>query len=323
MKRFLARTSLFLLIQLAILSLVVRYAKPLRSNHFAYALQDKIERLESAPGPRIIFVGGSSVAFGIDGHLIRERLEREPVNLGLHAELGLDLPLRLVADRVQPRDLVVVAPEYALLLAPEKPLAEMEILQRVPEVYACLTTARAEQLKSSLDCGLIQLSQRVQSLVRGQPPVAAQPSVYLRSSFNEFGDMVAHYNRPAEKIERDGVRLACDRARLLDAIERLNRFYDECRSRGAEACFSFPPFPAEVLQQDRAAAGEIEFLLAEHLRFPIIDRPADGGFAWHEFYDTVYHLNRTGVVRRSTELAQRLQSLVALRIAAGESAEAR
>ena len=50
---------------------------------------DKMERLRATPSPRVVVVGGSNVAYGIDSSRLEASLGRPVVNLGTSGGLGL------------------------------------------------------------------------------------------------------------------------------------------------------------------------------------------------------------------------------------------
>lgn len=84
-------------------------------NNYMASLIDKDERLRNAPGPRMIFVGGSGLAFGMDSQFIAERYAYTPINYGLHAWLGPDFMLKHVGEHVRPGDVVVLCMEHLVL----------------------------------------------------------------------------------------------------------------------------------------------------------------------------------------------------------------
>lgn len=62
--------------------------------------------------PRLILVGGSAAAFGVDSALLaRELPDYQPVNFGLYAALGTRVMLDLSIKELRPGDLVVIMPE--------------------------------------------------------------------------------------------------------------------------------------------------------------------------------------------------------------------
>lgn len=58
------------------------------NDNYDAALVDKVDRLKSITEPKIILVGDSNVAFGINSKKIEEELGMPVVNLGLHGALG-------------------------------------------------------------------------------------------------------------------------------------------------------------------------------------------------------------------------------------------
>ena len=75
--------------------IVVFALPPVYDNTFIGELGEKYDRLNSIDEPKIVIVGGSSVAFGIDSELMEEKLGMKVVNFGLYANLGTKLMLDL------------------------------------------------------------------------------------------------------------------------------------------------------------------------------------------------------------------------------------
>lgn len=82
-------------------------------DNYIAALVDKDDLLKNAPGPRMIFLGGSGLAFGLDSQLIADRYGYTPINYGLHIRLGPGFMLRHVREYVRPGDVVVLSVEYS------------------------------------------------------------------------------------------------------------------------------------------------------------------------------------------------------------------
>jgi hypothetical protein len=70
--------------------------------------------LKNAPSPKVVFLSGSSGAFGVDSPRIQQALGRPVVNMGLNAPLGIEFMMNEVAGSIKPGDLIVLAPEYHL-----------------------------------------------------------------------------------------------------------------------------------------------------------------------------------------------------------------
>ena len=94
---------LFLLLQgnlIASLILPAALSQP-RPGYLA-ALDDKLELVRTVESPRVIFVGGSSVAFGIDSQVFEQGLGQPAINLGLHGALGLHFHGGLSSNTASP-----------------------------------------------------------------------------------------------------------------------------------------------------------------------------------------------------------------------------
>jgi hypothetical protein len=100
MKKIKLTVAAFLLV-LAVVSVLILPAivaiglPPVYSNSFVGVLDEKVERLASIEGKKIVVVGGSSVAFGLDSALMEEYLGMPVVNFGLYAAIGTKAMLEL------------------------------------------------------------------------------------------------------------------------------------------------------------------------------------------------------------------------------------
>lgn len=156
MARFLVRVACFCVLQLSIVGIaywcttertseeqsttqvaaaevVEPDVAPEDRDKYLLAIIDKVRLLHASGKSRIIFVGGSNTAFGINSPLIATALRRKPVNAGLHAALGLSFPLRWVQEGVRRGDVVVVMPEYELLLG--RPYANTEFAAEMTRLW--------------------------------------------------------------------------------------------------------------------------------------------------------------------------------------------
>ena len=111
MRQFLIKLSLFAFaFVLAMLGLYYLIPKSSHSEFLCY--RDKIKLVRETPSPRIIFVSGSSLYYGLDSKRVADSLHVNVVNYGLHAGIGLRYWLDEITPLVHKGDLVVLAPEY-------------------------------------------------------------------------------------------------------------------------------------------------------------------------------------------------------------------
>ncbi len=117
MQAFVRYLSCFLIIQACVcggvLVLYKRYAAfTLNKTGYLAASVDKHHLLVQQPSPRIVFVGGSNLAFGLDSLAIERSLGYHPINMGLHLALGLDFMLAEIEAFLKPDDVVLISLEY-------------------------------------------------------------------------------------------------------------------------------------------------------------------------------------------------------------------
>ena len=91
--------------------IVAVLAPPVYSNTFVGVLDEKVDRLATVEGKKVVVIGGSSVAFGLDSALMEEHLGMPVVNFGLYAAIGTKAMLDLSLPHIGEGDIVVLAPE--------------------------------------------------------------------------------------------------------------------------------------------------------------------------------------------------------------------
>ena len=68
------------------------------------ALDDKLDRLEQANRPKIVFVGDSNLAFGIESRSIEDRFGMEVHNTGLLRGMGVAFCMNQVRENKMRQD---------------------------------------------------------------------------------------------------------------------------------------------------------------------------------------------------------------------------
>jgi hypothetical protein len=146
MRAFLLKLLTFLLIQAGLFGLILASANLRSEQNYLAATLEKHARLKSAPSPRLILVGGSNLAFGINSEALGQALGREVVNMGLVGGLGLDFMLHEVAPAVRKGDLVLLSLEYDLFSGGFNPVNQRQIVE-----YRPLRDRKSTRLNSSHD----------------------------------------------------------------------------------------------------------------------------------------------------------------------------
>ena len=307
MKRFIINLFLFLVLCGAgMTGVYALYARryPPSQNYYA-AVNDKQQMLATSAPPRLIAIGGSSVAFGIDTELMGRQLKLHPVNMGLHVGFGLPFMLSQVAPYLQQGDVVLLAPEYNAFS--ENFNAEPELLSTVVE-QAPLSLGRMplRDVRAILDRGYLMRLGRVMRAVAfdADPQLNLSDGVYRRDAFNQFGDLVSYLGKPGSAILP--MRSAYNPAVAAQAVTRLNEFHRFCRQRQVRVLLCHPPFSASGFAENETSVRQLDEYLRQNLSIPLLDRVQDAIFPDNYFFDTAYHLNSQTRTIHSQQLAEQL-----------------
>jgi hypothetical protein len=313
MIRFLGRMTAFVSLQMLVAAVVIWQGSPQDSNHYLSALQDKIARLEQCPGNRLLVAGGSNVAFGIHSQRIEESTGVETINLGLHAALGLEFSLECVRQHCRAGDVVVLTPEYELLISDLQQGEEITINQMLaqwPEAVRYTNKTRDTSWKRFLDHdALWQTHEWVARAYARVTHRTKEGRIYERASFNEYGDVVAHYGCPTPGAIDTSPLEEVDPKRLEQAIEILNQFSRQCGDRGVAVYLTFPPLPEEKYAASIDVIRHIARTLETELDIPVLHRPDECTFPLHDFFDSSYHLTRAAGEQRSRAIGDAVQQL--------------
>ncbi|MBQ8290653.1 MAG: hypothetical protein IJY01_07285 [Clostridia bacterium] len=295
---------LVILMPLALIFGIVVLTVPQYSNTFVGVLDDKVDRLKSIEEEKLIVVGGSSVAFGLDSELLEEYVGMPVVNFGLYAALGTKVMLDLSRAGISRGDVVIIAPEVSAQTMSMYFNTETT-LQAIDDDYSLLRYMDINNIPSLLSGMFRHVGNKVKLAVSGKPD---PEGVYNSKSFNEYGDVV--YERPSNVMELyydPNTPIVLDESIINEPfIDYLNEYIAYCRLVGAEVYFSFSPMN-ELAVKEQYTSEELrafEKLLGEKIDCDIIsyadDYILDAGY----FFDSNFHLNDTGVKYRTLRLAE-------------------
>jgi hypothetical protein len=273
------------------------------SNTFVGVLDEKFERLTSIKEDKVIVVGGSSVAFGLDSEAFEAYTGVPVVNFGLYAALGTKLMLDMSKAGIEDGDVVVIAPELdrqtlSLYFNTETTLQAMD------DDMSLIRYASMDNFFSLISGMFRHVSAKIEYMRSGAPN---PEGVYNASSFNEYGDV--SYERKGNTMELyydPNTPIKLDESILDDSfIEYLNDYIGYCRSRGASVYFSFCPMNAmAVTDKSAEALSAFEQLLSERLDCELISYAEDYIMDPGYFFDSNFHLNDVGVKYRTLRLAK-------------------
>lgn len=283
---------------------------PQFSETFVGALNEKYDYLHSVEGEKIVVVGGSSVAFGLDSQKLSRYTGMPVVNFGLYAALGTKLMLDLSDSAIGEGDIVVLAPE----LDPEtlslyfNSDTTLKALDDDLSMFFDVDVDNWFSMLSAMWGFSFEKWQRYTGRVENS---STDSGIYLSKYINKYGDyesetrtgnIMPMYFDPNTKID-----LSLDNFSLnLDAfIEYLNDYIATCKSKGAKVYFSWCPMNELAIEEgDSSMRDAFLGYLEEEIDCDFIssvdDYIMDAGY----FYDTNFHLNNDGATARTIHLAK-------------------
>ncbi len=281
---------------------------PMKKNteEYQYSLLDKNKILQSTKGGRIIFVGGSNLAFGLDSKAIEIALHKKVINTGVNLGLGLKFMVQDVEAFLNPGDIVIIIPEYQLLYSRKKFNGEYALAESLIDVYpAGIKIMDAGQFFSVIFN--IPAILKKDLLQKYFPP--REMGVYMRKNFNTNGDMVGHLDlAPCKNIRIDSLGDNIDP--YPGAIKFLNNFSDRLNLKRIKCYFLYPPFKENSFIFDQQFIHNLHRILKDKLSFPVLCSPEEFKFTDDLFFDTPYHLTRKGRDKRTQIIINILSSRI-------------
>lgn len=264
---------------------------------------------QDAEKTRLVLVGGSAAAFGVDSALLEEQLPQyKVVNFGLYAALGTRVMLDLSEPLLREGDLVVVLPEQQQQTLSDH-LGAQTLWQAADGEFSLLRCLHFRDAAAMLGTFPQFAAQKFRFFCTGGPSLSG---VYQRSSFNAAGDIVSPLctaNRmpggwdPTTPIRFD--------IALLDKTfyAELNAYAARLAERGVTVWYHFPPMNAAAVEpgQDVDAYAAA---LQDALTLPLAGDPHACILASGWFYDTNFHLNASGKTVFTRQLVRDLKAML-------------
>jgi hypothetical protein len=320
-----SRTARGFLVKCGLLGLAVvltgvaisQYDTRASDDNYLAAVLEKDHLIRTTPSPKIVLVGGSNLAFGIDSRMMQDSLGLRVVNMGLYAKLGLRYMLAQVKPYINRDDIVLVVPEYdqfygnfsegdqtlntALLYAPADRIGDFVKSYSVIDV---VLRPRVESVRRSF----FQAAASAFGVKDKYFPPDTNP-VYNRHSFNQFGDVVSHLGKKSMNPDSIYVKeLPPAKEFNKRTLNELNEIGDAARERGAHAYFLFPSYIDRSYRINIGAIAWLKDRLSRGMNLPILGSPSDFVYPSNWFFDTRFHLNGLGRGPRTVKMIEILRA---------------
>jgi hypothetical protein len=311
--RYLRYLGLFILVQVCILvSLALVGGRP---ETYLAASVDKSNRLRTAPSPRVVLVGDSELAFGIDSNLLANRLDGRysPVNMGLHAGLGLSFMLNQARDGLRSGDVVVLSLTYTSLWSDNPANSTLwTVIRNQPHAWTFVPKNERWRLLGHLIDEPVLIANEFSNIAFNKLYATIfgneTETVYSRRRFNAYGDLDAwnltskYSATPVEPLD-DALPLA----NLNETIVLVQGFCAECSAKGISVLYAFSPVSEDWYQARRSVIARTAQMLESRLLIPFANTPEEAVFRSDSFYDGPFHLCGAAVEVNTDRLSSGLR----------------
>lgn len=309
MRAFLLNILKLILLTVSVLLLSLFFIPDITSqSNILAAIPDKHSILKKINTDRIIILGGSNVSFGIDSKKLKEKFHKPIVNMGIHAGVGLEYIINDIKPFVKKGDILILMPEYEHFYT-DNFYGEIELVSVIFDVEpSSKKIINAKQwlhlLKYLPTYSAKKIKNYIPSLFHKKNQTV---DIYHRNSFNEYGDAYLHWTLPNQNYlpaPKNNVNEKVN-PEVIDFLKDFNFYVNQ---RGAKL-FIFPP----VIDQTSFEHQKIIITkIAEDLKnndIAFISEPKNYCYDNKLFFNSYYHLNKTGVDKRTQQLINDLDRL--------------
>jgi len=315
-KLFLKLVSLLLIIIIfnVLFILFVKKIYAFKNNDYLSSMIAKHKTLENMKSKKIIFIGGSNLAFSQDSCSISKSAKKPVINMGLHGGLGLNYMMEEIKDNTNKGDTVIIVPEYdnffdvydgditlAMLIMDHYPqgiryLNSPKQYSTFPQYLISFLQTNAAQFKDIL-------AGKIAGVLKHDYPVKKEDPIYKKDAFNECGDLVSHLDKKSTYQDNPNDIFK----------ERSNPNFDEksfggiynfaayMHNKGVRVILTFPTIPKDQYDKYQPFFEELGDRIKKIKNITIPNDPSYYVMGDEMFYDSNYHLNKDGRERR-TEL---------------------
>jgi hypothetical protein len=284
------------------------------------------------PSPKIVFLGGSSVLFGIDATMVENEIHVPTENFGLHAGMRLDWLLAEGERAVTSGDLLVLALEPNFYECGQSTWTQWQLYNALAwKIF--LPASLSERINAvvhggSLDSPYVKIAAYWDSKVvpeRVAPRLAAMaPATEIieryesgRARSERFAYSAYNVDGHGDLQHTEGSRYADEPAdvtrpdRICSGVkDSLRSFVAQMRGRGVRVVFEYFPYLIDdVPTSDWVPAAQRFAADINQIGSELIGARDDFFFSRNMFFNTIHHLNGDGRRKATAAIIRHLQKL--------------
>ncbi|GHT04075.1 hypothetical protein AGMMS49525_10020 [Bacteroidia bacterium] len=252
--------------------------------------------LKNVKTPRVIFVGDSNVSFGLNGQIIKDSLGIYPINTTIHFSIGLQYMFKHTLPYIKSGDVVILPLIYGFYLDTYDKTSE-ELFRMVMDV----DKNNLKYLNKEQILHLIPYIPKY-ALTKFDPFEYVgfiNNKWYEVTSFNEFGDVTAHWNEGNQYVAPMPPMSGSINPAVINGIKE---FEQEVVKKGGSVFLSYP------CPQDATFRNSVDIInaiqQALEANFNVLGTPQRYIMPDSLLFNAPYHLNKKGADRRTKLLIE-------------------
>ncbi len=259
MRKFIFKAATFFVL-ITIVPMVLAFVLPSNPTNYllAYGIQSHHEKTTRGLSPRVLLIGSSELAFGIDSKQMEDSLQIPVVNMGLHGGLGQDLVMRNALTKAKSGDICVVS-----VTAIDKRHGEGNgstlpfFVDLYPQKASLLNSAN---IRETIVGTYYMLMMKSVFLARKASGRNAIDPIYNVSNFNSRGDCVGHLKDKREHAISTSTSFSKEKI-ALDYLDVYVRYLKELQHRGCKVIVipSLLAKPTYEMTEEAYQTLEMEF----------------------------------------------------------------
>ena len=309
--------AFFLVFALPIITIgsVVFLAPSRFDETFLGEFEKKVDRLYETEGEKIVFIGGSSLAFGLDANLLSETLGKPVINFGLYATLGTKVMMDYAKGAIGEGDIIVIAPEMneqtwslyfnaeAMWQALDGNYHDFRYLSS--DDYSAMlgsfwkfATSKAKYFKQELNVSGL--------------------GIYRASSFDEYGFIANNRDKDYNTMPGGfdaGMPITFSTDIISsEFVDYVNEFVKYAESKGAKVYLGSCPINESAVPLDLTMDDIEAYVSALNEAFDceILGSPANMIYPSGYFFDSNFHMNSAGAILHTAQFALDLAPILGL-----------
>lgn len=264
---------------------------------YQYILNRKYELLVEVESPKIIYLSGSSGAFGFNSGLFEKYVGIQTVNLSVHAGWGMDFSANMLKNNINEGDIVIVGFEPTLFWTDEINVPTvMTAVDNNISLYKYLPIRYYDDVIMYFPTYMFKKIDTWRSN-------DTWGGVYSSEAFDKDGDM-RYYRDQIPNALSNIVERQCNIQDILpEKIEFINNINDIIKEQGGIMLFTYAPVYEGYIANSENLT-EYGRYLEELLECDTISNINSSVYSEEWMFDTEYHLNTKGQYKRTLLLVE-------------------